>query len=86
MLLHSIHSEKLATLATQVRLADESTPELLSDIVAKTTQRMYPPGAAQLDQLIEAGALTEAAFALGQRFLGSNHIRRPPRVCRTMCG
>jgi hypothetical protein len=23
---------------------------------------------------------------LGQRFLGSNHIRRPRRVCRTMCG
>ena len=23
---------------------------------------------------------------LGQRFLGSNHIRRPQRVCRTMCG
>jgi hypothetical protein len=64
MLLHSIHSEKLATLATQVRLAGEATTELLSEIVAKTAQRMYPPGAAQLDQLIEAGALTEAAFAL----------------------
>ncbi len=23
---------------------------------------------------------------LGQRFLGSNHIRQPRRVCRTMCG
>jgi hypothetical protein len=23
---------------------------------------------------------------LGQRFLGSNPIRRPRRVCRTMCG
>jgi hypothetical protein len=23
---------------------------------------------------------------LGQRFLGSNHIRRPRRACRTMCG
>ena len=23
---------------------------------------------------------------LGQRFLGSNHIRRPRRVCRTKCG
>jgi hypothetical protein len=29
-----------------------------------------------------------AAFreALGQRFLDSNHIRRPRRACRTMCG
>ena len=23
---------------------------------------------------------------LGQRFGGSNHIRRPPRACRTKCG
>jgi len=23
---------------------------------------------------------------LGQRFRGSNHIRRPGRVCRTKCG
>jgi hypothetical protein len=23
---------------------------------------------------------------LGQRFLDSNHIRRPRRACRTMCG
>jgi hypothetical protein len=23
---------------------------------------------------------------LVQRFLGSNHIREPQRVCRTMCG
>jgi hypothetical protein len=23
---------------------------------------------------------------LGQRFLGSNHIRQPRRVCKTMCG
>jgi hypothetical protein len=25
-------------------------------------------------------------WRLGQRFLGSNHIRQPRRVCRTMCG
>jgi hypothetical protein len=23
---------------------------------------------------------------LGQRFLGSNHIRQPRRVCKTKCG
>jgi hypothetical protein len=23
---------------------------------------------------------------LGQRFFGSNHIRQPRQVCRTMCG
>ena len=26
------------------------------------------------------------AAELGQRFLGSNHIRRPRRACRTTCG
>jgi hypothetical protein len=26
------------------------------------------------------------ADVLGQRFRGSNHIRPPPRACRTMCG
>ena len=25
-------------------------------------------------------------YILGQRFLGSNHIRQPQRACRTMCG
>ena len=30
---------------------------------------------------------SDSIFArLGQRFLGSNHIRQPRRVCRTMCG
>ena len=30
--------------------------------------------------------ILEGRFELGQRFLGSNHIRRPRQVCRTMCG
>ena len=40
MSLHSIHSEKLATLARRVCLADEATPELFSEIVAKTARRL----------------------------------------------
>ena len=28
----------------------------------------------------------DGKFDLGQRFLGSNHIRLPQRVYRTMCG
>jgi hypothetical protein len=62
--LHSIYSKQLATLAAHVSLAEEATPELLSEIVAKTARRLSAPGAAQLDQLIEASALTEAAFGL----------------------
>jgi hypothetical protein len=35
---------------------------------------------------LKAGASGEAGIILGQRFRGSNHIRRPRRACRTMCG
>src|SRR6201998_669059 len=34
--------------------------------------------------LLESSCLT--SLRLGQRFLGSNHIRQPQRACRTMCG
>jgi len=40
MFLHSMRSEQLATLAGQVTLADEATPELFSEIVAKTARRL----------------------------------------------
>ena len=77
MFLHSPHSEQLATLAGKVSIADEATPELLSEIVAKTTRRLAALGdAAQLDQLIDAGALTEAAFALVTLELPLWQIRR----------
>src|ERR1700738_1294102 len=32
------------------------------------------------------GRLLRSAADLGQRFLGSNHIRQPRRVCKTKCG
>ena len=32
------------------------------------------------------GAVYTFDGELGQRFLDSNHIRRPRRACRTMCG
>jgi hypothetical protein len=76
MFLHSVHSEQLATLAGHVSLADEATSELLSEIVAKTARRMSASETAQLDLLIEAGALTEAAFALINLELPLWQIRR----------
>jgi hypothetical protein len=76
MFLHSTRSEQLATLAGQVTLADEATPELFSEIVAKTARRLSAPGSAQLDQLIEAGGLTEAALALVNLELPLWQIRR----------
>jgi hypothetical protein len=41
--------------------------------------------------LLAASAVIQKGFArfylmLGQRFRGSNHIRRSGRVCRTKCG
>ena len=77
MFLHSIRSQQLATLAGRISAADEATPELLSGIVAETVRRLSAPGdAAQLHQLIEAGALTEAAFAVIQLELPLWQIRR----------
>jgi putative ABC transport system substrate-binding protein len=32
------------------------------------------------------GRFAGLAAELGQRFLGSNHIRQPRRACTTMCG
>jgi hypothetical protein len=77
MFLHSIRSEQLATLAGRVNVADEATPEMLSEIVAETARQLSAPGkAAQFHQLIEAGALTEAALALINLELPLWQIRR----------
>jgi len=77
MFLHSIRSQQLATLAGRVSAADEATPELLSGIVAGTVRRPSARGeAARLHQLIEAGALTEAAFAVINLELPLWQIRR----------
>ena len=77
---HSIRSEQLTILAEQVRLAYEATPKMLAGIVTETGRRLSAPGkaanAAQLHQLIEAGALTEAAFALVNLELPLWQIRR----------
>jgi hypothetical protein len=69
--------------------------ELLSSPRRSASDRGQPPKA-KLNaskseafprvSLKEAGIGEQAFEALGQRFLGSNHIRRPRRVCKTMCG
>jgi hypothetical protein len=38
------------------------------------------------DPFVPADATEKPVRYLGQRFLDSNHIRRPRRACRTMCG
>ncbi len=80
MFLQPLRSEPLATLARQVSAADEATSKLLSEIVGATLRRGSFPSkadnAAQLRQLIDAGALTEAAFALIDLELPQWQIRR----------
>jgi hypothetical protein len=68
MSLHSGRPEQLATLAAQVGAAEEATTQLFSEIVVATARRLWAPGeaakATQLHDLIEAGALTQAALNL----------------------
>src|ERR1035437_3822915 len=77
---HSHRSEQLATLAAQVRVADEATPEMFSEIVGQTCQRPSAPNKAanaeRLHQLIEAGALTQGALALIELELPQWKLRR----------
>jgi hypothetical protein len=77
---HSQRSERLATLAAQVRVADKATPEMFSEIVSQTRQRSSAPSEAanaeRLHQLIEAGALTQGALALIELELPQWKLRR----------
>jgi hypothetical protein len=80
MFLHSQRSEQLATLAAQVSAADEATTQLFSEIVVATARRLWSPGeaanAVQLHDLIEAGALTQAALSLIELELPLWKLRR----------
>lgn len=80
MFLHSQRSEQLATLAAQVSAADEATSELFSEIVVATAQRLWAPGeaanAVRLHDLIETGALTQAALSLIELELPLWKLRR----------
>jgi hypothetical protein len=80
MFLHSQRSEQLATLAAQVSAADEATSELFSEIVVAIARPLWTPGeaanAVQLHDLIEAGALTQAALSLIELELPLWKLRR----------
>jgi hypothetical protein len=80
MFLNSQRPEQLAILAAQISAADEATPELFSEIVVATARRLWAPGeaakAAQLHDLIEARALTQAALGLIELELPLWKLRR----------
>jgi hypothetical protein len=77
---HSQRSAQLAALAGQVSDADEATSELLSRIIVATARRLWAPSeaakAVQLHDLIEAGALTQAALGLIELELPFWKLRR----------
>jgi hypothetical protein len=72
--------EQLETLAEQVSAAEEATSQLFSEIVVATARRLWAPGeaakAVQLHDLIEAGALTQAALSLIELELPLWKLRR----------
>lgn len=78
MFLHPLRFEQLAALAGQVGGANEATSE--TEIVVATARRLSVPSqaacAVHLRQLIDAGALTEAAFALINLELPQWKLRR----------
>jgi hypothetical protein len=80
MSLHSQRSEQLAALAGQVSDADEATSELFFKIIVATARRLWASSetakAAQLHDLIEAGALTQAALGLIELELPFWKLRR----------
>jgi hypothetical protein len=80
MFLNSQRPEQLAILARQVSAADEATPQMFSEIAVTTARRLWTPGeaanAVQLHDLIEAGALTQAALRLTELELPLWKLRR----------
>ena len=80
MLLHSRRPAQLAMLARQVSATGEATTQLFSEIVVATARRLWTAGeaasAARLHDLIEAGALTEAALELVELELPLWKLRR----------
>jgi hypothetical protein len=80
MFLNSQRFEQLAALAGQVSAADEATPELFCEIVVATARRLWTLSeaatAVQLHDLIEAGALTQAALILIEMELPLWKLRR----------
>ena len=61
-------------------------PQLASQMTISGAELNSRPMATNTEILEAAPGLAVVQHSVGQRFLGSNHIRRPRRACRTMCG
>jgi hypothetical protein len=80
MLFNPKHEDRLGRLADELRLAQVVTPNLVSQIVADACVRLptliTAGKAARIEQLVEAGAWTDAAFALIELELPAWKVRR----------
>jgi hypothetical protein len=52
----------------------------------KDLERLYSPRGTSAQESLRLWPNQSIMCRLGQRFLGSNHIRQPRRACRTKCG
>ena len=74
------HEDRLDRLTEQLRLAPALTPDLISNVIADACIRLpvltRAGNAARIDQLIEAGAWSDAALALIELELPAWKLRR----------
>jgi hypothetical protein len=74
MLFFPKYEEQLGVLEERLRRAHALTPDLMSDVIAKAcTQATHK---ARVNQLIEAGAWTDATLAMAELELPSWNLRR----------
>ena len=79
MLFDPKYEEQLDVLEERLRHAHAFTPDLMSDVIAKACTRFAAHGAtsmARVNQLIEAGAWTDAALAMVELELPYWTVRR----------
>ena len=79
MLFYPKYEEQLGVLEERLRRAHALTPDLMSDVIAKACTRFAPHGPtpnARVNQLIEAGAWTDATLAMVEVELPYWKLRR----------
>jgi hypothetical protein len=76
MLLDPKHEGRFDWLTEQLRRAPAATPDLISNVIVDACTRLPAVNATRVDQLIEAGAWTDAALALIELELPAWKLRR----------
>lgn len=76
MVFNPKHEDRFDRLTDQLRLAPTLTPDLISNVIVDACTRLPAVNAARIDQLIEAGAWSDAALALVELELPAWKLRR----------